>query len=432
MSWAHKKQNKIKNGASLTSNKINCNWVILPSAIDGFRYGVLDDYKSIVYIVVKYNSCFANMLNDSLKITVYKTLWRLGRLLLKQFEFAWIANPGSSSSSSANADLELECIYSYYNHLGAKFIEAGATYDQQEYLLSIRTCLRINSALLTLCRNREHLPVREQKDGIIATLLNLNTLFQILAEMSITIAPSQNLDAKVQKSLDLFARSGTKKTDLLLKTLRQVHVWLATNDYVPKRLFFSYAHPLESRITEEFWLSDYLKMLAQHLETVGLIIVWDERDSRFGALIQDHVKQIALSDFVLLFGTPSLKRKYESKKPCMIKDEITEILYSLEKEEQKLIPILLLDSLEHSFPRMFPRNVVIEDWTKKNYVENIKELITYVYQIAPSSSYEALWSEIINELSKAQVQISRHSLFGHCGGRADALVENHPNVFTLN
>lgn len=100
------------------------------------------------------------MLNHALKISVCKTLSSLGRLLLTQFEFAGLAN----SSSSANADFDLECIYSYYTHLGSKFIEAGATADQQKYLLDIRTCSRINSALLMLCRAYP-LPNREKKDG---------------------------------------------------------------------------------------------------------------------------------------------------------------------------------------------------------------------------------------------------------------------------
>lgn len=183
----------------------------------------------------------------------------------------------------------------------------------------------------------------------------------------------------------------TEHEDCLKDSLLQVRQWMNNKSHKPKTVFISYAWPLRRNSSSEEWVQAFLLHFVTHLREAGIMVFFDIQDSKYGHRIQHHINRLLISDCVILIGTPSLKVKYETKEYCIVQDEITEMLVS----KIPVIPLLLLGDFKTSFPRPFLRNISIEDWRSKPYVNLLKDLVAKLYECS-SPQYESFWKKILS------------------------------------
>lgn len=142
--------------------------------------------------------------------------------------------------------------------------------------------------------------------------------------------------------------------------------------------FISYAW---GNLEHEKWVHN----LATSLRNADIDIIFDRWHNPPGSSISKFIERIEKSDFVIAIGTPNYLKKYEDETADAVVDaEIRLINTKLRQkkiEREKVIPILLAESADKSFPPLFKDSVYIDNTNKDSYFNNLFDLVLTMYKI---------------------------------------------------
>lgn len=186
----------------------------------------------------------------------------------------------------------------------------------------------------------------------------------------------------------------------------------------PRGVYFAYAWPSERWKEKERWVQNFLKILKQHLEIAGITTVQlDIVSNRYGSNIYEYMEGAQQNEYVLLFGTESLKEKHEGGLSAVC----TELIHILRKREKdravpKVFPILLSGNTREAFPVEYERYITITDWCQKGYLLGFQELYLELLNLAPErhlAKVNEIWNKILAHLPtensvKVQKKISEY------------------------
>ncbi|HMN14170.1 MAG TPA: TIR domain-containing protein [Bellilinea sp.] len=125
--------------------------------------------------------------------------------------------------------------------------------------------------------------------------------------------------------------------------------------------------------------------LALALRNADIEVIFDRWHNPPGSSISKFIDRIDKSDFVIAIGTPDYLRKYDDENSDPVVDaEIRLINTKLRKrtpEREKIIPVLLSETADKSFPPLFKDSVYIDNTNKDNYFNNLFDMILTMYKI---------------------------------------------------
>lgn len=161
---------------------------------------------------------------------------------------------------------------------------------------------------------------------------------------------------------------------------------------------FSYAWPVIG-VTYEHWVQEaFLSELRTYLMEVGLPAAQDITDSVTGGITAYQRSTYRDEDtFILVFGTPSFRKKLDSEAGHVIAAELNIVLERFRDPRLKnqTMPISLfpqVDQFKYLFPDDFPRQIVIHPWKKQFFYQNFMSLIKTIRGIAPDDGrYSTFW-----------------------------------------
>jgi small GTP-binding protein len=146
--------------------------------------------------------------------------------------------------------------------------------------------------------------------------------------------------------------------------------------------FISYAWGDE---TQERWV----RGLAKDLENAGVKVIFDRKDnSQIGANVARFVSRIEQSDFIVVVGTPSYRRKCENEVSSAGSfvaaevDMINQRLTRTEKEKTTVLPLLLEGDEGASFPPLVRGKVYGRFDKDEMYFPSLFDLILTLYGIS--------------------------------------------------
>lgn len=169
---------------------------------------------------------------------------------------------------------------------------------------------------------------------------------------------------------------------------------------VPKpayRCYLSYAWPIEPNLDRELLVQPFLLTLFQHLKLAGLSPILDLLSYRDSDNIYSFSAMANNTDFVILFGTPSLRTKHEdpywSPEKVVMANAMVKQHRDLLTLQRRVIPINLVGSVEESFLSNFQLHEVL-DWGEGDYFRQLQILLGQIFfQGNPTSEYKQLWAE---------------------------------------
>lgn len=179
-------------------------------------------------------------------------------------------------------------------------------------------------------------------------------------------------------------------------------------------VYFAYAWPSEERVEDERWVQDFLKILQNHLKLGGIYSSFlDIVSNRYGANIYDYMKKTQTSDYVLLFGTQSLKDKHDQG----ISAVCTELIHIMRKRQKDLkkglrqiFPILLSGNHQNAFPDEFERYIHVQDWRNGGYLNNFQRLYLELFGLNPEHylrDVKELWNEALDAFPEEKLDIEK-------------------------
>lgn len=202
---------------------------------------------------------------------------------------------------------------------------------------------------------------------------------------------------------------------LLVETLKSIPT-LVDEKMRNQRVFFCYAWPTPENKEKESWVQPFLKNLYRHLKSAGLKPIMDLLDNVAGGNINTFMKQAHLSEYVLVFCTPSLFHKHDDPAWSAIKTELSHIDskrdLDLHTEQTRVIPIQLSGTQINSFPQKYKLNSTVRDWRDNGYVKSLEQLIGQVYFGAESmtpSEYTTCW-QTFHDMADAKKQQNNTSV----------------------
>ncbi|MFI5343797.1 MAG: NACHT domain-containing protein [Chlamydiales bacterium] len=170
-------------------------------------------------------------------------------------------------------------------------------------------------------------------------------------------------------------------------------------------VYFAYAWPTDERMRDEFWVQTFLKKLQRQLERVGIHTVrLDIVSNRYGANIYEFMKKAQTSDYVLLFGTKSLKDKHDIGLSAVC----TELIHILRKRQldvkkglRRVFPILISGCHQTAFPLEYERYITVRDWRRGGgYLHHFQSLFLELFRLPPKR-YLQLSNGFLNESIEA-------------------------------
>lgn len=155
----------------------------------------------------------------------------------------------------------------------------------------------------------------------------------------------------------------------------------------PAKVYFAYAWPTPSNLETENWVQPFLQTFKRHLDAAGVNSAYlDVESNRYGTSIYTSMQQAETSEYVLLFGTPSLLEKHEGGVSAVC----AELIHILHKRQQDLahhqsrvFPLLLVGSCQEAFPPEFERYCAIMDWRNKGYLAGFQEIYLELFGLRP-------------------------------------------------
>lgn len=143
--------------------------------------------------------------------------------------------------------------------------------------------------------------------------------------------------------------------------------------------FISYAW---GDAAEERWVD---RQLASDLRNAGVDVILDRWHNKPGANIARFIERIDRADFVLLVGTPRLKRKYDSttSDPVVTAELklINQRLMLREPQSEHVIPLLRKGRASTAFPPLVKSSVYVDFRDDGHYFARMFDLLLTLYQI---------------------------------------------------
>ncbi|MFI5343673.1 MAG: NACHT domain-containing protein [Chlamydiales bacterium] len=126
---------------------------------------------------------------------------------------------------------------------------------------------------------------------------------------------------------------------------------------------------------------------------------FDIVSNRYGANIYEFMEEAQKSDYILLFGTESLKDKHDTGLSAVC-TEFIHILRKRQRDEAKglrrVFPILISGSHQTAFPPEYERYITVRDWRQGGYLGHFQSLFLELYQLRPER-YLDLITGFLNE-----------------------------------
>jgi V8-like Glu-specific endopeptidase len=150
-----------------------------------------------------------------------------------------------------------------------------------------------------------------------------------------------------------------------LETLRKIHKLIKNGP----SCFISYAwgKPEHEKLVHK---------IAAHLKEAGINVLLDIWDNKAGTRIARFTERIDQSDFVILFGSKQLMKKYSNEESgAVLNIEIDQTIEKFRKKPGTIVPVLLDGTKETSFPPALGTIVYIDFKKPETYYPKVYELI---------------------------------------------------------
>lgn len=125
--------------------------------------------------------------------------------------------------------------------------------------------------------------------------------------------------------------------------------------------------------------------LAVALRNADVDVIFDRWHNPPGSSISKFIDKIEKSDFIIAIGTPDYLRKYNDEAVDAVVDAeirlINTKLRQKKSEREKVIPVLLAETSDKSFPPLFKDSVYVDNTNKDNYFNNLFDIILTMYKI---------------------------------------------------
>jgi len=176
---------------------------------------------------------------------------------------------------------------------------------------------------------------------------------------------------------------------------------------IPKGIFICYAKPDEKEPHLQ-WVIPFLEHLRSHLQMAGFSnIKLDVKDNVLGTAKHLYLKEIETDDFVLLIGTHTLRRHYESEDPTLLSafkhiERKMKIDRALAK--RSALPLLIHGTMESSFPALYESysHLDFTHTSQKSYFQQLRRLIAHLYGMTEEVAFADIWEEFLTNTKKNQ------------------------------
>lgn len=149
-----------------------------------------------------------------------------------------------------------------------------------------------------------------------------------------------------------------------------------------KRIFISYAWPVENLPNEQLWIRDFVDHLAKHLKATGLIVFFDKHDSGAATELRGFMrKNVQEADHIIVICNRSTEYKFENMPACSFRFEYIEILKRIKnqgnkKNDRLVIPLCLTKNTPP--PGNIADYAEVSVYTD-GYLASLRELIERIY-----------------------------------------------------
>lgn len=169
----------------------------------------------------------------------------------------------------------------------------------------------------------------------------------------------------------------------------------SSNPYTTSSVYLCYAKPNEKFKQDEDWVQGFIKNLQSHLAKAGIERTYLSENLTYSSIEE----QVQASDFVLVFGTESLREENIKGNNAGIVTLLNKIHQKRIKDKNeenayRVLPILLCGNIELSFPGNYYMQMKIADWTENNkdYADYIKVLLERLYSVGRyDSGFHKIW-----------------------------------------
>ncbi len=225
------------------------------------------------------------------------------------------------------------------------------------------------------------------------------------------------LRAEKDKKLSQILRDEQKafwpNSTIFCSFLKRLSSEIAQKNITPT-VYFAYAWPSEERMNQEYWIQEFLKNLQAQLKAAGIHTAdLDIVSNRYGANIYEYMEKTESNDYVLLFGTESLKDKHDQGLSAVC----AELLHILRKRQKdlkenmrRIFPILLSGNHRSSFPPEYERYITVRDWRQGGYLKNFQSLYLELFDFSPEDYLECVegfWSEELERYGNEREGLER-------------------------
>ncbi len=200
-------------------------------------------------------------------------------------------------------------------------------------------------------------------------------------------------------SITMYQQACLMMNEKMKSSFEELLINIARLKGVPKpgyRCYMSYAWPIESNSETESLVQPFLINLHAHLKLAGIYPILDLINYRDTDDIYSFSSMANDTDFVLLFGTPSLRSKHEdpywNPEKIVMANTISKQHRDTLTSQHRVLPIILIGAIVDSFISIF-ENIEVIDWCAGEYLAQLQNLLSDIYfQKHPSHEYNKLWS----------------------------------------
>lgn len=192
---------------------------------------------------------------------------------------------------------------------------------------------------------------------------------------------------------DRFMEASSAKVLTAYQDAKENHPECWNTNIQKPRVFISYAWAKKDDYPDEIWTSQFILRFATDLKRAGFDVLLDVISSRFGIDPTDFMNYINdtenKADFVILFGTKSLKAK---ETDCThftycIRSEINQINHRLNADDKanlnrRVLPVILTGNMETSLPDHYEHHIDVETFNNdSSYFHVFCEIIETFFGI---------------------------------------------------
>jgi small GTP-binding protein len=142
--------------------------------------------------------------------------------------------------------------------------------------------------------------------------------------------------------------------------------------------FISYAW---GNLEHEKWVQS----LAKALRNADIDIIFDRWHNPPGSSITKFIERIEKADFIIVIGTPEYLLKYNDESNNAVVDAEIRLINTRVRQKklvsETVIPLLLADTADKSFPPLLRDSVYVNNTNKDNYLNNLFDIILTIYKI---------------------------------------------------